>query len=118
MKNDKKINNFLDGFLYVYRDKKILNSFGAKVGSNTLEDKDLLYKLGYSETFKRFQDYELANASNSDLTLKVKTHQVKGILSTDKVVIDNIIYSIIYLDEDKANRVMYFYLEEDGAING
>lgn len=118
MKNDKRINNFLDGFLYVYRDKKILNSFGAKVGNNTLEDKDLLYKLGYSETFKRYQDYELANASNSDLTLKVKTHRVKGILSTDKVVIDNIIYSIIYLDEDKANRVMYFYLEEDGAING
>lgn len=117
MKSSKNMNNFLDGFLYIYRDKEKYNNFGAKMNAFSLKDKNLLYKLGYTETFKRYQDYELANASNSDLTLKVKTHLVKGVLSTDKVVINNVIYSIIYLDEDRIHKLLYIYLEEDGEIN-
>ena len=117
MEREKKVNSFLDGFLYIYRDKENLNKFGAKISNNSLKDKTLIHKLAYTETFKRYQDYELANASNSELTLKVKTHLVKDILSTDKVVINNIIYSILYLDEDKTHRVLYIYLEEDGVAS-
>ena len=117
MKNNRNMPNFLDGFLTVYRDENQLNNFGAKVNNRSLMGLELMFELAYAEMFKRAQDYELAVASNSDLTLKVKTHLVKGILSTDKVVIDNIMYSIVYLDEDRINRVMYFYLEEDGELD-
>ena len=117
MKNNRNIPNFLDGFLTVYRDENQLNNFGAKVNNRSLMGLELMLELAYAEMFKRAQDYELAVASNSDLTLKVKTHLVKGILSTDKVVIDNVMYSIVYLDEDRINKVMYFYLEEDGELD-
>ena len=117
MKNNKNITSFLDGFLYIYRNNNELNPFGAKINTNNVKNMELIYKLAYSETFKRLQDYELANSSNGELTLKVKTHLVKGIFSTDKVLINNTMYSIIYLDEDKFNKTLYLYLEEDGDIN-
>ena len=47
-----------------------------------------------------------------DLTIKIKTRLVSGIKNSDKVVIDGVLYDIIYTDEDRVNKEIYFYLEE------
>ena len=112
MKN-KKIPYYLDGFAYVYRSKEENKSyFGAKTNIRKLEEMEQLYKLAYEQSYKRLQDMEFAESSGRDLTLKIKTRLVPGIKNSDKVVIDNVLYDIIYLDEDRVSKELYLYLEE------
>lgn len=119
MKN-KRIQNYLDGFAYVYRPKEeeTKSHFGAKVNVKSKEDMELIYKLAYQQSYKRLQDIEFAESSGRDLTLKIKTRYVNGIKNSDKVVIDGMLYDIIYTDEDRANRELYMYLEECRRIEG
>ena len=49
---------------------------------------------------------------SKSLSLKIKTRLYDGINSEHKVVIENILYDIIYLDFDRKNKEVYFYLEE------
>ena len=72
--------------------------------------------LAYTQTYKRIQDLEYAETVGKDLTLKVKTRLVNNISNSDKVVINNVLYDIIYLDEDRTNQLLYLYLEEVRSI--
>lgn len=114
MKGNKNIPYYLDGFALVYRPKEETNRnyFGAKTNVRSTEEMDMLYKLAYQQSYKRLQDLEFAESSGRDLTIKIKTRLVSGIKNSDKVVIDGVLYDIIYTDEDRVNKEIYFYLEE------
>lgn len=114
---NKRMNHYLDGFIFVYRPSPDNRSnFGAKKNIKTLSDMELLYKLAYEQSSKRLQDIEFAESSGRDLTIKLKTRLVPGINNSDKVVLNGVLYDIIYIDEDRFNRELYFYLEEVGAV--
>ncbi len=119
MKN-KRIQCYLDGFAFVYRPKveQTKSYFGAKTNVKTAEDMELIYKLAYQQSYKRLQDIEFAESSGKDLTLKIKTRLVNGVKNSDKVVIDGVLYDIIYTDEDRINRELYLYLEECRRLEG
>lgn len=114
MKTNKKIPYYLDGFALVYRPKEEIykNNFGAKTNVRAIDDMELIYKLAYQQSYKRLQDLEFAESNGRDLTIKIKTRLISGIKNSDKVVIDGILYDIIYTDEDRINKEIYFYLEE------
>lgn len=120
MMKNKKIPTYLDGFALVCRPKVEENKshFGAKVNIKRIDEMEMLFKLAYSQCSKRLQDIEFAESSGRDLTLKIKTRLVNGIKNSDKVVIDGILYDIIYTDEDRVNRELYLYLEECRRIEG
>lgn len=112
-----KIPTYLDGFAIIYRPKVENKShFGAKLNVKKEEEMDMLYKLAYSQSSKRLQDLEFAEASGRDLTIKIKTRLVTGIKNSDKVVINGVLYDIIYMDEDRANKELYLYLEENRVV--
>lgn len=114
---NRRMNHYLDGFVFVYRPNPDNRSnFGAKKNIKTLSDMELLYKLAYQQTSKRLQDIEFAESSGRDLTIKIKTRLVPGINNSDKVVLNGILYDIINVDEDRFNRELYLYLEEVGAV--
>lgn len=118
MMKNKKIPTYLDGFALVYRPKVEENKshFGAKVNIKKIDEMETLFKLAYSQCSKRLQDMEFAESSGRELTLKIKTRLVQGIKNTDKVVIDGTLYDIIYIDEDRINRELYLYLEENRTV--
>lgn len=114
---NRKMNHYLDGFVSVYRPNDNRSNFGAKKNIKSIEDMEILYKLAYQQSYKRLQDLEFAESSGRDLTIKIKTRLVRGIQNSDKVVLNDILYDIIYVDEDRFNRELYFYLEEVGPID-
>lgn len=114
---NRKMNHYLDGFVFVYRaneDNK--SNFGAKKNIKSVADMELLYKLAYQQSSKRLQDIDFAESSGRDLSLKIKTRLVSGINNSDKVVLNNVLYDVIYVDEDRFNRELYLYLEEVGPV--
>lgn len=118
MKTNKNISYYLDGFASIYRPNEEGNRsyFGAKTNVKKIDDMDLLYKLAYSQSSKRLQDIDFAESSGRDLTIKIKTRLVQGVRNSDKVVIDNVLYDIIYTDEDRVNKELYLYLEEARTV--
>ena len=117
MRKNKNIHMFLDGFLAVYRPNGVNKSpFGAKKNVKILDEMEHIIDLAYTQTYKRIQDLEYAETVGKDLTLKVKTRLVNNISNSDKVVINNVLYDIIYLDEDRTNQLLYLYLEEVRSI--
>ena len=114
MKN--KIPYYLDGFLTVYRPNDNKTTFGAKKNVLSVDDMELLYKLAYTQSYKRQQDLEFAESNGRDLSLKVKTRLVSGVRNSDKVIINNTLYDIVYADEDRINHELYLYLEEVRTI--
>lgn len=115
MKN-RMMNHYLDGFVNVYRPNDNRSNFGAKKNIKNIADMELMYKLAYQQSSKRLQDIEFAESSGRDLSLKIKTRLVDGINNSDKVVLNDVLYDIIYVDEDRFNRELYLYLEEAGPI--
>ena len=113
MKNPKaKINNYNDGFIRVYEENIVKTNFGAKQNSKSIDNLTLVVKLAYTECSKRQQDLEFAESMSKSLNLKVKTRLYEKVKNNHKVVIQNTLYDIIYLDYDRKNREMYVYLEE------
>lgn len=107
----KKFSTYNDGVLLVYKEKRQTTNFNAVKNTRTIDDLEFVVKLDYEEKSKRDTDLDFAEAQGRTLTLKVKT-RLYHLDKTLMVVIGNIMYSIINLDEDRANGEMYFYLEE------
>ena len=107
-----KIPTYLDGFINVYKPNENKTNFGAKKNVRSLSEMEYLYKLAYSQSYKRVQDLDFAESIGRDLSLKIKVRLVNGVTNDCKVVINNILYDIIYIDEDRVNRELYIYLEE------
>ena len=108
----KKPSNYNDGYIRVYEEIPVKTDFGAKENVKSKDNLEFIVKLAYEECSKRQQDLEFAESSSRSLTLKIKTRYYKNIENNYKVIIENALYDIIYIDEDKRNRELYFYLEE------
>lgn len=78
----------------------------------SLDDLEYLGFLCFTEKSKRQQDIEFAEQHGANLTTKIATPDLIPPDSDYNVVINNVIYAIIYVDHDKKNRELYFYLEE------
>lgn len=107
---------FLDGFAFVYRPKEIYSSFKAKKNIASKKDMDFICKMPFQQTSRRMQDLEFAESIARDLSLKIKAPLLRRIKQTDKIIIGQTLYDIIYLDEDNYNKHLYIYLEEVGEI--
>lgn len=107
-----KATNYNDGYIRVYKEKNKESDFGARKNIKTFDDLEFIVKLAYKECSKRQQDLEFAEANSRTLTLKVKTRLYDKAKNNHKVVINNTLYDIIYIDYDRVNREMYLYLEQ------
>lgn len=113
--NKSKLDTYNDGVVYLYREKAKKTDFGAKQNVSTLDDMDFIVKLCFEETSKRQQDIEFAEQMDFSLSMKIKTPYFKGIESKFKAVINNYLYDIAYIDNDKKN--MWLYLEGIRGLN-
>lgn len=111
-----KKSNYNDGYIRVYEEIPIKANFGAKENIKSKDNLKFIVKLAYEECSKRQQDLEFAESSSRSLNLKVKTRFYNNLKNDYKVIIENILYDIIYIDEDRKNRELYFYLEEVRTI--
>lgn len=109
--NKKKFDRFNDGVALIYRAKEKRSNFGAKENVTVFDDMDFIVKLDYEECSKREQDIEFASQNDFSLSLKIKTRLSKLVDNSCKAVIDGYLYDVSYVDKDKANNVMYLYLE-------
>lgn len=111
-----RFSKYNDGMLYVCEVKK--NEIGFGMVKNTREESDLkrILKLAYEEKTKRDEDMQFAENKGRTLSLKVKTRLREEVDSTQKVLIENTLYSVIHIDHDKSNREMYLYLEEERKL--
>ena len=112
----KKSSNYNDGYIRVYEEIPVKTDFGAKENTQSKDNLTLIVKLAYEECSKRQQDLEFAESNSRSLNLKVKTRFYNNLKNEYKVIIENILYDIIYIDEDRKNRELYFYLEEVRSI--
>lgn len=108
----KKMSNFNDGYIKIYEEIVAKTDFGARKNIKSIDNLKFIVKLAYQECSKRQQDFDFAESNSRTLNIKVKTRFFKGIENTYKVTIENTLYDIIYIDTDRNNQEMYFYLEE------
>ena len=107
-----KFSTFNDGVLYICDSTKADTTFGAVQNVTAASELNRLYKLDFAEMSKRDQDMDFAESQGHALSLKVKTRLI-SISKMNKVLIENRLYTIIHLDEDRNNGLMYLYLEEE-----
>lgn len=113
---NKKTQQLNDGYVECFKKAKNRTDFSAPVSAKKKSDLEFICCLAFSEETRREQDYEFAEARDRSLNLKVKTLLYEDVDSDQAVMIGDMLYSIIKLDKDKKNKVMYFYLEEDRKI--
>ena len=95
--------NYNDGYIRVYKEIPQKSDFGAKKNIKTRDTLEFIVKLAYEQCSKRQQDLDFAESCNRTLNLKVKTRYYKNLDNSYKVVIENTLYDIIYIDEDRKN---------------
>ena len=111
-----KKSNYNDGYVRVYEEIPVKTNFGAKENIKSKDNLKFIVKLAYEECSKRQQDLEFAEANSRSLNIKVKTRFYNNLKNDYKVIIENILYDIFYIGEDRKNRELYFYLEEVRTI--
>lgn len=111
---DKTYNS---GVLYVCKPSGQKSSFAAVKNQDRSEYLEKVLKLNFDEKSRRDRDMEMAEAQDRYLTLKVRTRLRNEVNSTHKVLIDNTLYSIIYIDPDRKAGDMYLYLEEERKLD-
>lgn len=102
----KKLSSYSDGIAKIYKKKKIERNV------KSLDDLEYLGFLCFEEKSKRQQDIEFAEQLGANLTMKIATPDNGDMDSSRNIVIDDVIYAIIYIDRNKQKRELYFYLEE------
>lgn len=112
MANNYKPRVYNDGVCYIAEETKAPSSFAARQNGTSKEDFKITFKLMFAEMSLREQDFEFAEAISRTLNRKIKTPEVKGWSSRDKIIIENTLYDIVNADIDRANDEIYFYLEE------
>lgn len=102
----KKLSSYSDGVAELYRKKNVEKNV------KSLDDLEYLGFLCFEEKSKRQQDIEFAEQLGANLTMKIATPDNGDMDSSRNIVIDDVIYAIIYIDRNKQKRELYFYLEE------
>ncbi len=108
----KKMSSYSDGIAKFYEKKDI------KKNVRSLNDLKYLGFLYFDEKSKRQEDIDFAEQIGATLKMKIVTPDDGNQDSSRNIVIGNVIYSIIYIDRDKAKKELYFYLEELRKIEG
>lgn len=106
------MNSYNDGVLEIYNSKSKKNSFSGKINEKSINDLDFIMSSYFKEESKRQQDFSFANSLGRTLNLKIKVPYTDDIKSNYKVVYNNILYDIIYIDFSKDKKELYIYLEE------
>ncbi len=107
-----KFSIFNDGVLKICEPEDDQTDFSAVTNTDSVDDLEVIYKLNFSELSKRDQDLQFAESLGRTLNLKVKCRYVGGINKLNLVLIGDMLYSIINMDEDRARKELYLYLEE------
>lgn len=108
---------FNDGYLHYGYTETVRSERGKRIGSSF----STKGKLAFKEMSCRNEDYELASTMNANLDRKVKTmfppsfrNLSKNLL---KVVIEEVEYDVIDVDNDPGKRYLFFRLQKVGVIN-
>lgn len=104
--------NFNDGFLKCYKDKNQQSDFNAPKNPKKFDDMTFVVELAFEEMSKREKDLTFAETLGRTLSMKVKTRLMEDVTKKCKVVINDMLYDVIYLDFNRKESLMYFYLEE------
>lgn len=104
-----KFSRYNDGVVLIYREKKKETTFAAKQNVSVLDDMDFVVRLDYEQCSKRQQDIEFAEQNGFSLSLKVKTRYIPSVKNKCKAVINNYLYDVSYVDDDRKD--MWIYLE-------
>jgi hypothetical protein len=107
---------FNSGVLYICLPSEEKSSFAAVKNQVRAADLNKILKLNYDEKSRRESDMEFAESRDRTLNLKVRTRLREVVNSTHKVLIGKTLYSIIYIDPDRAAGEMYLYLEEERKV--
>ena len=107
-----RFSTFNDGVLFVCRPESDQSSFNAVKNPTKKSDLDRILKLNFDEMSRREQDLQFAESQGRNLTLKVKTRWHGKVTKSHQVLIGDMLYSIIDLDQDRDKSEMYLYLEE------
>jgi hypothetical protein len=108
----KRFATYTDGVLWVCEQTVGRSDFGAVKNAREGSDIKQIEKLNYQEMSKRDQDQDFASSQGRTLSMKVRCLLRPWVTKLNIVKIDETLYSIINVDFDRANRVMYMYLEE------
>lgn len=103
---------FNDGILKYGAIEPVFNSFMKKVGE-TFKEKG---KLFFKQLSSRESDVIRCSSLGHSLDLKVKVHYRPDVITTDKVIIDNLTYDVIYMDTEN-KTYLYLYLQKAGIKN-
>lgn len=107
----QKLSNYGDGVAKFYE------KVDRKKNVKSLDDLEYLGFQYFEEMGKRQEDVEFAQQKGKQLTLKIETPDNPNINSDMNVVVEDVIYSVIYYDRDRENRKLYLYLEEVRRID-
>lgn len=102
----EKHNSYLDGIALFYAKKEPVKNI------RTLDDLEYKYKLAFDLKTVRQSDMEFAMQNSKQLSLKIVTQDNGRMDTALNVVIDNVVYAIIYADKNKKKNELYFYLTE------
>ena len=115
MKN-KKRTSFNNGTLCIVKQVNENTRFNAQINATKKSDVFPIKRLCYKVETIRQQDIEFVSQMGNSLSLKVKTRLDHSVTTLQKVMIGNVLYDIIQLDPDIANRELYFYLEKEREL--
>ena len=110
-----KFSTYNDGAVFIYKEKPKRSSFAAKENVSVLEDMDFIIRLDFEQVAKRQQDMEFAEQMGFSLSMKLKTRYIPTIKSKYKAVINNYLYDVAYIDDDR--KEMWLYLEGVRALD-
>lgn len=102
----KKPSSYNDGIAMLYKKKN------AEKNVKSLDDLEYLGFLCFEEKTKRQQDIEFAEQLGANLTMKIVTPDNGDMDSSRNIVIEDVIYAIVYIDRNRQKNELYFYLEE------
>lgn len=110
LKGRRDLPSYPDGVLEVRRAKDRKTDFGARRNVEKKSDTDFVCSLFYCSQAIREQDYEFAERSSFNLSLKVKTPRFDLVKSDCLALIGSKLFDISHIDATKDE--MFLYLEE------
>ena len=108
----KKFRTFNSGLAEVALSTKESTSFKATTNPTSREDFDIKFDICYEQMSKREQDVEMIEALGRKLSIKIKTPYCELVESRMNLIINNMLYDIVYIDDSKETDELYIYLEE------
>ena len=103
---------YLDGYVMVCTPKQTDNGFGAVNNPRSKADLNMYLKLAYNEMFCREGDYQYASRHGRTLSYKIRVPYCRKVNTSHYIVVGDMLYSIIDVDNDINRQNTYITLEE------